>query len=140
MRRAKPLLLVEDNPDDVLILRRALKDLGMAEALIHVPDAERALAYLRSTASPRPALVLLDLNLPGMGGVEFLRTIKTEETLAEIPIVVLSTSDEPRDVLDSFDLSVAGYLVKPANYAALVETIKVVQDYWAISLLPATVT
>ena len=74
MRRSRPLLLVEDNPDDVMILQRALKDLGIAEALIHVPDAEQALAYLRTGAHPKPALVLLDLHLPGMSGVEFLKT------------------------------------------------------------------
>jgi CheY-like chemotaxis protein len=137
MRSAKPLLLVEDNPDDAMIVKRALGDLGMAEELIHVPDAEQALTYLRSAANPKPAVILLDLNLPGMGGVELLKTIKADPSLAEIPVVVLSTSDERRDVLDSFDLSVAGYIVKPADYASLVETVKIIQDYWSLNYLPA---
>jgi len=137
MRSTKPLLLVEDNADDAMIVRRALEELGAAAALIHVPDAEKALDYLRSTANPKPALILLDLILPGMTGVEFLKTIKTDASLAEIPIVVLSTSDERRDVLDSFDLSVAGYIVKPADEASLMETIKIVQAYWTLNYLPA---
>jgi CheY-like chemotaxis protein len=137
MRSAKPLLLVEDNPDDAMIVKRALGDLGMAEELIHVPDAEQALTYLRSAANPKPAVILLDLDLPGMGGAELLKTIKANPSLAEIPVVVLSTSDERRDVLDSFDLSVAGYIVKPADYASLVETVKIIQDYWSLNYLPA---
>jgi CheY-like chemotaxis protein len=138
MHRAKPLLLVEDNSDDVMILRRALKDAGVGQELVHLPDAEKALAYLRSPAQPRPTLVLLDLNLPGMSGVEFLKAVKVDPTLAEIPVVVLSTSDQRGDVLDSFDLSVAGYIVKPMDYAALVETVKVIQDYWTLNLLPVS--
>jgi len=138
MRPAKPLLLVEDNADDAMILRRALGDARITEPLVHLPDAEQALAYLRTATNPRPTLILLDLNLPGMSGVEFLRTIKKDAALSEIPVVVLSTSDERRDILDSFDLSVAGYIVKPMEYAALVETVKVIQDYWAINLLPAS--
>jgi CheY-like chemotaxis protein len=138
MRSAKPLLLVEDNSDDAMILQRALGDAGVTEQLVHVPDAEKALAYLRSTTNTRPALVLLDLNLPGMSGVEFLKALKTDASLTEIPVVILSTSDERRDILDSFDLSVAGYIVKPMNYASLVETVKIVQDYWALNLLPVS--
>jgi CheY-like chemotaxis protein len=137
MRSTKPLLLVEDNPDDARMVRRALEEVGAAEALIHVPDAEKALDYLRSAANPKPAVVLLDLVLPGMSGVELLKTIKTDAALAEIPIVVLSTSDERRDVLDSFDLSVAGYIVKPTDYASLMETVKIIQAYWSLNYLPA---
>ena len=138
MRPAKPLLLVEDNADDAMILRRALRDARITEPLVHLPDAEQTLVYLRTAINPRPTLILLDLNLPGMSGVEFLRTIKKDAALSAIPVVVLSTSDERRDILDSFDLSVAGYIVKPMEYAALVETVKVIQDYWAINLLPAS--
>jgi CheY-like chemotaxis protein len=138
MSPTKPLLLVEDNSDDVMILQRAFKDAGVDQELIHLPDAEEALAYLRSPTHPRPALVLLDLNLPGMSGVEFLKAIKVDPTLNEIPVVVLSTSDQRRDILDSFDLSVAGYIVKPMDYSALVETVKVIQDYWALNLLPVS--
>jgi CheY-like chemotaxis protein len=137
MRSAKPLLLVEDNPDDARIVGRALGELGVEAELLHLRDAEAALAYLRSPATAKPALILLDLNLPGMGGVKLLETIKTDPALAEIAVVVLSTSDERRDIVDSFDLSVAGYIVKPADYASLVEALRIVQDYWSLNHLPA---
>jgi CheY-like chemotaxis protein len=138
MRSAKPLLLVENNPDDALTVKRALRELGQAETLVHVPDAEQALVYLGSPAHPKPSVILLDLVLPGMGGVEFLKTIKTDPSLAEIPVVVLSTSGEQRDVLDSFDCSVAGYIVKPTDYDSLLESIRIIQDYWSLSYLPAS--
>lgn len=137
MRSTKPLLLVEDNLDDAKIVTQALGELGVETELLHLPDAEEALAYLRSPATAKPALILLDLNLPGMGGVKLIETIKADPVLAEIAVVVLSTSDERRDILNSFDLSVAGYIVKPADYASLVETLKIVQDYWSLNHLPA---
>ena len=137
MRSAKPLLLIEGSLDEAMIVRRALGELGIKKELVHVPDAEEALTYLRSPVKTKPALILLDLNLPGMNGVELLETIKADPALAEIAVVVLSTSDERRDILDSFDLSVAGYIVKPADYASLVETLKIVQDYWSLNHLPA---
>jgi CheY-like chemotaxis protein len=136
MRNARPLLLVEDNPDDAMIVRRALGELGMEKNLVHAPDAEEALAYLRSPAKTKPVLILLDLNLPGMNGVELIETLKADPALAEIAVVVLSTSDERRDILNSFDLSVAGYIVKPTAYASLVEALKIVQDYWSLNHLP----
>ena len=137
MRSAKPLLLVENDLDDALIVQRALGELDTEKEVLHVPDAEEALTYLRSPATVKPALILLDLNLPGMGGVKLLETIKADPRLTEIAVVILSTSDERRDILDSFDLSVAGYIVKPADYASLVETLKIVQDYWSLNHLPA---
>lgn len=137
MRSAKPLLLVEDNLDDAMIVRRALGELGMEKDLVHVPNAEETLTYLRSPVKTKPALILLDLNLPGMNGVELLETLKADPALAEIAVVVLSTSDERRDILNSFDLSVAGYIVKPTDYASLVRALKIVQDYWSLNYLPA---
>jgi DNA-binding response OmpR family regulator len=138
MRYAKPLLLVEDNPNEAIMIQRALEDAGTARKLVHRPDAEQALTYLRSPADPKPAVILLDLHLPGMSGVEFLRAIKVDSALAGIPVVVLSVSGADRDILDSFDLSVAGYIVKPTEYEALVQTVKTFQDYWALCCLPAS--
>jgi CheY-like chemotaxis protein len=137
MHRAKPLLLVEDNPDDAMIMKRALGDLGLAEKMTHAPDAEHALAHLRSATSEKPALILLDLHMPGMSGVEFLRTVKSDPSLTAIPVIVLTTSQDRRDILQSFDLYAAGYIVKPFDYAAAVEALKIIQDYWSLSHLPA---
>ena len=135
MRSAKPLLLVEDSPEDALTIKRALEDSGTGT--IHAPTAEQALAYLRSGTNEKPALILLDLNRSDTAGVEFLKTAKSDPMLSRIPVVVLSTSQERQDVVKSFDLNVAGYIVKPAEYTALVEAVKIIQDYWSLSYLPA---
>lgn len=137
MYSAKPLLLVEDNPDDALAIKRALEDLGACENTIHAPTVEDALAYLRSETNEKPALILLDVNQLDPASIEFLKTTKSDPALSRIPIVVLSMSQERRDVLESFDLNVAGYIVKPAEYAALVEAVKIIEDYWSLSYLPA---
>jgi CheY-like chemotaxis protein len=137
MRSAKPLLLVEDNPEDALALKRALEDLGTFENTIHAPTVEDALAHLRSEAHEKPALILLDVNQLDPAGIEFLKTAKSDPELSRIPVVVLSTSQERRDILESFDLNVAGYIVKPTEYAALVEAVKIIEDYWSLSYLPA---
>lgn len=137
MHSARPLLLVEDNPDDALMIRRAFADAQGEQELIHLPDTEEALAYLGSAASPKPALILLDLNLPGRRGVEFLKAVKRDPSLAGIPVVVLSASPARHEIRDSFDLSTAGYIVKPTDYASLVQTVKVIQAYWSLNHLPA---
>jgi CheY-like chemotaxis protein len=137
MRSAKPLLLVEDSPEDALTIKRALEDSGTGAGTIHAPTAEHALAYLRSGTNEKPALILLDLNRSDTAGVEFLKTAKSDPMLSRIPVVVLSTSQERQDVVKSFDLNVAGYIVKPAEYTALVEAVKIIQDYWSLSHLPA---
>jgi CheY-like chemotaxis protein len=137
MRSAKPLLLVEDSPEDTQALKRALEDLGVFENTIHAPTVECGLAYLRSETNEKPALILLDVRRLDTAGIEFLKTAKSDPALGRIPVVVLSTSQEPRDVLESFDLNVAGYIVKPAEHAALVEAVKIIQDYWSLSYLPA---
>ncbi len=140
MHCAKPLLLVEDNPDDAMILQRALAQLGLGEKMVHTPSAELALIHLQSGLKEKPALILLDLNMPGMGGIEFLQAIKSDPRLATIPVVVLTTSKERHDILQSFDLHAAGYIVKPFDYEAAVKTLKVVEDYWSLSYLPVSHT
>jgi len=137
MPTTKPLLLVADRPEDALTIRRALGDLGMAERMVHTPGTEHALAYLRCVTNEKPALILLDLNAAGTAGIEFLRAVKSDPSLGAIPVVVLSDSPQRQDVIQSFDLNVAGYIVKPTDYAALVEAMRIIQDYWSLSYLPA---
>jgi CheY-like chemotaxis protein len=137
MRYAKPLLLVEDNPDDAMIIQRAVAQLGLSEKMVHAPSAEQALVHLRSATKDKPALILLDLNMSGMSGIEFLQTLKSDPGLAAIPVVVLTISNERRDILRSFDLHAAGYIVKPSDYETAVKTLKIIEDYWSLSHLPA---
>jgi len=138
MSCAKPILLVEDDPVDAQAIRRALSDSNTAAALIHASSAEETLAYLRSPANARPALILLDLNLPGTGGLTLLGVIKGDPHLSDIPIVAMTGSDKAQDIVDSFNLGVAGYMLKSSDYAGLAETVRTVRNYWTLSRVPAS--
>ncbi|MDD5412253.1 MAG: response regulator [Methylobacter sp.] len=133
----KPILLIEDDQVDAMIVRRALKELHVANRLEHVENGEEALAYLRDPARERPCLVLLDLNMPVMNGIEFLQAVKVDAELKRMPVVVLTTSDEQEDKVESFELGVAGYMRKPVDYQQFVETIRTIDAYWTISESPA---
>jgi len=135
--RSRPLLLVEDKPQDALTIKRALAELGMAERTIHAPTAGQALEYLRCGAHEKPALILLEFDIGGMSGLEFLRAVKSDPTLRAIPVVVLASSQDRRDILQSFDLHAAGYIVKPFDDTAALEALKIIQEYWSLSYLPA---
>jgi CheY-like chemotaxis protein len=136
MRSAKPVLLVEDDAIDAMTVQRAFKDLKLTNALAHVTNGEEALDYLRNSDNERPCVILLDLNMPRMNGVEFMRVAKADPDLKKIPVVVLTTSTEDSDVIDSYKLSVAGYIVKPVDYKKFVEAIRTIDLYWTISELP----
>lgn len=136
MHKSRPLLLVEDDQVDARAVKRALSDLNSADFVVHLPDGEQALGYLRSAVNERPSLILLDLNMPRMNGIEFLKEVKKDASLRRIPIVVLTTSTEDRDVLGTFEYSVAGYMVKPIDYPKFVQTIQAITEYWSLSVLP----
>ena len=138
-----PILLVEDDKIDIMNVQRAFKMNGMANPLHVASNGEEALAYLRHEApytdpnlAPRPGLVLLDINMPVMNGIEFLRAAKGDDALKGIPVVVLTTSQEESDRVESFQLSVAGYIIKPVDFHKFLETVKVIDDYWTLSELP----
>ena len=131
----KPILLVEDDNVDVMTVKRALKDIKVTNGLTHVTNGEEALEYLRGQDSKMPCIVLLDLNMPKMNGIEFLKIVKADEELKKIPVVVLTTSGEEQDKIESFKLSVAGYIVKPADYKKFIEAVKTLELYWTLSEL-----
>ncbi len=133
MRDSRPILLVEDDTVDAMAVRRATKDLKVSNPLITVGDGEEALDFLRDPANDIPCLILLDINMPKMNGIEFLREAKSDSKLKRIPVVVFTTSKEDQDKVDSFDLGVAGYMVKPADYLKFLEVIRAVDVYWALS-------
>ena len=136
MRGSKPILLVEDDRIDALTVKRALKDLKVINQLVHVVNGEEALEYLRNESNKKPCVILLDLNLPKLNGLEFLKIAKGEEELKKIPVVALTTSKEAPDIDASFKLGVAGYIVKPVDYVKFVEAIRVLELYWTLSELP----
>lgn len=132
----KPILLVEDDRVDVMTILRALKEIHVANAVVNMEHGEAALDYLRDPASERPCIILLDLNMPIMNGIEFLHAIKHDAQLKRIPVIVLTTSEEQQDKVHSFDLGVAGYMAKPVDYRRFVEMMRSIDLYWTISEMP----
>ena len=132
----KPILLVEDDQVDKMTVVRALKEIHVTNPLVHRENGEDAVNYLQDPANDRPCIILLDLNMPIMNGIEFLKTIKNDGNLKRIPVVVLTTSEEQQDKVNSFDLGVAGYMAKPVDYRQFVEVMRSIDAYWTISEMP----
>jgi len=135
MKDSRPILLAEDDSVDAMTVKRALKDLKITNQLVHTTNGEEALEYLRNENNASPCLILLDLNMPKMNGIEFLKIVKADDLLKRIPVVVLTTSKEEQDIVESFKLSVAGYMVKAIDYKKFVETIRTIDLYWTLSEL-----
>jgi CheY-like chemotaxis protein len=132
----KPLLIIEDDQVDVMTIRRALKEIHVANPVVHVENGEEALDYLRDSGREKPCIILLDLNMPVMSGLEFLQVVKHDDYLRRFPVIVLTTSEEQQDKLNSFNLGVAGYMAKPVDYRQFVEVMRSINLYWTISELP----
>ena len=132
MRSTKPILLVEDDVVDAMTVKRALRDIDADQNVVHMTNGEEALHYLQSNDSQKPFVILLDLNMPKMNGLEFLRIIKSDEALKKIPVIVLTTSKNSTDIEQSFAEGAAGYMVKPVDYEKSVETISAIKNYWAM--------
>jgi CheY-like chemotaxis protein len=137
MQNSQPILLVEDDSVDVMVVARALQDLGVTNKLVHKANGEEALEYLRTET--KPCVILLDLNMPVMNGLEFLKVVKADEVLKRIPVVVLTTSNQEKDVSESFKLGAAEYIVKCIGYEEFLERIRVIKRYCDLSELPITV-
>ena len=132
----KPILLVEDDRVDVMTVKRALKEIHVSNPVVNAENGEDALKYLRDPDNVKPCIILLDINMPIMNGIEFLHVIKSSDQLKRIPVVVLTTSEEQQDKINSFDLGAAGYLAKPVDYPQFVEVMRTFDAYWTISEVP----
>ena len=128
------VLLVEDDPGDVLLIREAFEHNKVHNNLSVVNDGEQALAYLRGdgqyAGAPRPDLVLLDLNLPRKDGREVLAEVKNDERLRTIPVVVLTTSEAEEDVLKSYELHANAYVTKPVDFERFVAIVRQIDDFF----------
>lgn len=133
----KPILLVEDDEVDVMTVKRALKELHVTNPMAHLENGEEALAYLQNPKKEQPCIILLDINMPVMNGLEFLAKAKADSALKRIPVIMLTTSDQDEDKIDSFNLGVAGYIRKPVEYLKFLEIMRTIDVYWTISELPA---
>jgi len=136
MRSAKPILLVEDDRVDVMTIERVFNDTKITNQLIVMSNGQEALGYLKNVNNRKPCLILLDLNMPKMNGLEFLKIIKENEALKRIPVIVFAVSKEDNNITKSFKLGAAGYMVKPVDYKKFVEIITAIHLYWTLSELP----
>ncbi len=136
MKNEMSILLVEDDRVDIMTVKRALKDLEITNSLNITSNGEEALVFLQDERNQQPSIILLDLNMPRMNGIEFLKIIKQDNILKRIPTIVLTTSEEKQDRVESFNLSVAGYMIKPIDYLKFVEIMKTISLYWTLSKLP----
>jgi CheY-like chemotaxis protein len=127
-------MIVEDDRVDAMTIERALKqELKVTNPIVTVGDGQEALDYLRDPAKKRPGVMLLDLNMPRLSGLELLDLMRKDPDSRAIPVVVLTTSNEERDRMQSFLLGVAGYMVKPVDYLQFVNVVKTIGMYWTLS-------
>ncbi len=138
MRNKKTILLVEDDRVDVMTVKRACRDLKLTNPLAVTGNGEEALEYLRNPDNELPCIILLDLNMPKMNGLEFLGVAKKDDALKSIPVIVLTTSHEDQDRIASFNLGVAGYMLKPVDYQQFIDVVRTIDMYWTVSELPFT--
>jgi CheY-like chemotaxis protein len=129
-----PILLVEDNPDDVLLTRRAFTKNHIKNQLVVADDGEQALHLLQPAAGEplRPAVILLDIKLPKIDGLEVLRRIRADERTRSLPVVVLTTSKEERDVVQSYRLGANSFIRKPVVFEEFVDAVNVLGVYWLL--------
>lgn len=134
----REILLAEDNAEDVELTLEALGEYNLANEVVVVPDGQDALDYLycrgkyKLRAGEKPTLILLDLKMPKVDGLEVLRTIKSDPELQSIPVVVLTSSREEQDLVESYRLGVNAYVVKPVDFSEFLEAVKRLGVFWAL--------
>jgi CheY-like chemotaxis protein len=143
-KQTQPLLLVEDSDEDFETFRRMMRKVSFTNPIYRCADGDEALDflyhtgnYIDSAQAPRPAIILLDLNLPGTDGREVLAQIKQDDALKTIPVVVFTTSSNPKDIEACYRYGVSGYIIKPINISILTRTIQIFIEYWfEVVMLP----
>jgi two-component system response regulator len=134
--KPQPILIVEDSEDDFDATRRAFSKANLFNPIRHAYSGEEALSYLK-TADALPGLILMDLNMPGLDGRKTLEVIKQTQELKKIPVVILTTSDDERDVKGCYELGANTYIQKPVDFDGLIAAIRQLKEYWfEIALLP----
>lgn len=144
VRPLASILIVEDSNEDFEVLKRFVQQSPLLVPIRRCVNGDQALAFLCRTgeyvsreSAPRPGLIMLDLNLPGTDGREVLRRIKQDEKLRTIPVVVLTTSNNPKDVAECYKYGVNSYIVKPIDFAQLKRDVQIIVDYWfEVTVLP----
>lgn len=135
------ILLVEDDEVDVMNVKRAFKKNNITNPLYLANNGLEALSMLRGDGQPpslpqQRRLILLDLNMPKMNGIEFLRELRADQQLKATPVIVLTTSNEDKDKVEAYKLNVAGYILKPVTFSNFVEAVATLNKYWTLSEMP----
>ncbi len=143
--RTAEILLVEDNENDVILTRQGFKKARLLVNLHHVKDGEECMAFLRKqepySDAPTPDLILLDLNMPRMDGREVMAEIATDKTLHHLPVVILTTSAEEKEILSMYRLRCSSYIVKPVDFDQFLQVASLIGDYWLnLVVLPSRVS
>jgi len=135
--RVLNILLVEDDEVDVMNVRRAFERNNVSNPLYVAGNGLEALEMLRDDSVPRDRrLILLDLNMPKMNGIEFLQALRSDPELASTPVVVLTTSNDDQDKIDAYNLNVAGYLLKPVTFSNFCDRMAALDKYWTLVEMP----
>src|SRR5882762_2306346 len=132
MQNEVEILLVEDNPDDAGLAIRALKKINLANRLLHLEDGQQALDFLFNAKNEMPRLILLDLKMPKVDGLEVLHKLKTDEKKKVIPVVVLTSSKEEKDIVESYKLGVNAYIVKPVDFDQFAKAVADLGLFWMV--------
>jgi two-component system, response regulator len=138
MIELRTILMADDNPKDVELTLEAMADNNLANQVIVVKDGVEALEYLRREGKFKdykegnPCVILLDIKMPRMDGIEVLRHIRSDNHLKRIPVLVLSSSREEKDLFDAYELGVNGYVVKPVNFQKFIDAVKQIGSFWAV--------
>jgi two-component system response regulator len=137
LRESQPILIVEDSADDFEATKRAFAKANLRNEIVHAVSGEEAIAYLALETSIKPGLILLDLNMPGQDGRKTLEIIKRAPNLKTIPVIILTTSNDERDVKACYELGANTYIQKPVDFDGLISAIRQLKEYWfEIALLP----
>lgn len=138
MAKIRTILLAEDNPKDVELTLEAMADNNLANQIVVVKDGVEALEYLRCQGKYKlrqagnPAVVLLDIKMPRMDGIEVLRNIRTDSALKKLPVVILTSSREEQDLITTYELGVNAYVVKPVDFKQFMHAVREIGFFWAI--------
>jgi CheY-like chemotaxis protein len=134
------ILLVEDDEVDVMNVKRAFQKNNLTNPLYHAGNGIEALTMLRGVDGqspiPIPRIILLDLNMPRMGGIEFLHELRKDDILKNISVFVMTTSNEDKDKVDAYNLNVAGYILKPLSMENFVSAVSILKNYWTLCEYP----
>jgi two-component system response regulator len=141
-KKGIPILMVEDDENDIIMTQRAFERYNLRNTLYVARDGEEALDFVyqrgkyQDSAAPKPGLILLDINLPKMDGIEVLRHLKGDSDMRRIPVVILTASRREKDKVESYKLGVNSYIVKPLDFSKFIEAVSTINLYWSLNQLP----